>query len=254
MPEVKPIYRYSLKDAVEHNERDEWRESYRENCSCARAIEESIRANFDGMYLNENCVKGVIGRFGFDRVNWVLANTIQYKYDDGRFSHGNRDWAKNFWIPDEENRWQFVVESHPAVLDGFVNLARKVWKELGLFDKTSCISEKDGEIDYKNKIVAISPTVLKDRYKTPDDQLFLATGGFGCSPNARGRKVYGTFLKDGEETYYERADILGVLKNDCVPEWAKEKAETLLTSKTTDLEDCTAEKEENTGITMGGMK
>lgn len=42
MPEHKPLYLYSLKEAVELGEKDEWRESYLENCDCARAIERAI--------------------------------------------------------------------------------------------------------------------------------------------------------------------------------------------------------------------
>ena len=38
MPEHKPLYLYSLKEAAEWDEKDEWRESYLENCDCARAV------------------------------------------------------------------------------------------------------------------------------------------------------------------------------------------------------------------------
>ena len=72
-------------------------------------------------------------------------------------------------------------------------------------------------------MLVLKPTILKDEYKTPDFQLFLAEGGFGCSPTARGRKIYGQFLKDGEETNYERQDFLGVLKDEYMPDWAREK-------------------------------
>lgn len=79
------------------------------------------------------------------------------------------------------------------------------------------------EMDYTDRVVVINPHRLKDEYKTPEDQLFLANGGFGCHPNSRGRKVYGEFLKDGEGTFYQRADIIGVLKDEYMPDWAKEK-------------------------------
>ncbi len=79
------------------------------------------------------------------------------------------------------------------------------------------------DVDYTGKIVVIAPQYLKDEYKTPEDQLFLATGGFGCSPHARGRKVFGQFLKDGEETCFYREDIIGVLREEHLPEWAEER-------------------------------
>ena len=60
-------------------------------------------------------------------------------------------------------------------------------------------------------------------YKSPDYQMFLASGGFGCSPTARGRRVYGQFIKDNEQTSFYRQDFLGVLKNEYLPDWAREK-------------------------------
>ena len=43
------------------------------------AIEKAINRDFDGMYLNPDCAKGVIDKYGFDRVNYVLANTLKEK-------------------------------------------------------------------------------------------------------------------------------------------------------------------------------
>ena len=51
MPEHKPLYLYSLKEAAEWGEKDEWRESYLENCDCARAIERAIDEHYDGERL-----------------------------------------------------------------------------------------------------------------------------------------------------------------------------------------------------------
>ena len=91
--------------------------------------------------------------------------------------------------------------------------------------------------------MVIDPAIFTDEYKTPDDQLFLAEGGFGCQPNARGRKVFGQFLKDGEQTHYQRSDIIGVLKDEYLPQWAQEK-----------LAELTAPDEEpSEGMTMGGI-
>ena len=86
----------------------------------------------------------------------------------------------------------------------------------------SCI-ESDEPIDYAGKLLILSPNVLKDQYKTPEDQLFYATGGFGCDPTKMGRKVFGFFLKDGEETHFARGDFLGVIKDECIPDWAYDK-------------------------------
>lgn len=42
MADHKPLYRWSLQDAIAHNEVQDWRDSYRENCDCARSIERAI--------------------------------------------------------------------------------------------------------------------------------------------------------------------------------------------------------------------
>lgn len=243
MAEIKALYRYSLNEAMHNNERDLWRESYKENCNCARAIEKAIADGYDGKSLDADCAKSVIAGYGFDRVNFVLANTIKRNSEDGRFSRENKDWAKTFYIPNDDVRWHFSVEAHPGLTDLVVTQARKAWKELGLFDRSHCISEKDGEIDYTDKVVAIKPEYLKDEFKTPDNQLFLAQTGFGCSANSRGRKVYGQFMTDGEKTYFQRDEIVGVVTDENLPGWVKEKL--------SEMSDADTEQDE--GITMGGM-
>lgn len=238
----KPLYVWSLNDAVRNNERDLWRESYKENCDCARAIEKAIEKAYDyEKYSLADCAESIIKEYGFNRVNWVLANTVQQKKTDGRFSQENKDWAKTFHIPLDDVRWHFCVESHPGLTDIFLNRVRAAWQELGLFDSKSCISEKDEQLDYEGKLLVLKPEILRDEYKTPDDQLFYATGGFGTKPNARGRKVFGYFFKDNEESQYYREDFIGVVKDECLPEWAKDKLAEMQTPDETD------------GVTMGGM-
>lgn len=222
MSEHKPLYIWSLDYAVRSNERDLWRESYRENCDCARAIERAINENYRDNCLND-CIQPIIERYGFDRVNWVLANTIQEKQDDGRFSQENKAWAKGFYIPQDDIHWHFCVEAHPGLTNIFTNQARRAWQALGLFDASHCESEKDEQLDYEGKVLVLKGDVLKDQYKTPEDQLFLAESGFGCRPNSRGRKVFGKFLKDGEDTHFYREDFAGILKDEYLPDWAREK-------------------------------
>jgi len=75
----------------------------------------------------------------------------------------------------------------------------------------------------ENKVVVIRPECLRPEYCTADKQLVLATGGFGSYANARGRAVYTVNLYSGKETRWNREDILGVVKPECLPDWAKER-------------------------------
>ena len=99
MPVHKPLYLYSLKEAAEWNEKDEWRESYLENCDCARAIERAIDEHYDGQRLN-SCAQEIIDRYGFDRVNFVLAATVRQGTHDGRYSETTKNGQSVFplWI------------------------------------------------------------------------------------------------------------------------------------------------------------
>lgn len=85
--------------------------------------------------------------------------------------------------------------------------------------------------DINGKIIAIDPKVLKPEFRRTDRQLYLVTGGFGASANSRGSAVFCTNLHTGESTRYERMDIMGEVKPDCMPDWAKEKAQELSRSK-----------------------
>ncbi len=80
----KYVYPYSLLEAKRNGELEQYRESFRENVRCANAIKEAINQNFDGMHLNHDVAKPVITEFGYDRVNFVLANTLQQLEHDGK--------------------------------------------------------------------------------------------------------------------------------------------------------------------------
>lgn len=218
MSEHKSVYRWSARDAKHSGELAEWRESYKENRFCARTIEKVITENYKDNKLHE-CAKQVIEEFGFDRVNWVLANTVQQNLEDGRISEENKEWAKGIYIPKDEDRWHFAVTSHPGLLDLFVRDARNAWEELGLYDKTHCCDEEN----YEGRVLILRPSIFKDEFKKPEYQLFYAECGNGCDPDAIGTKVFGFFITDGEETNYRRGNFYGVMKDEFIPDWAKAK-------------------------------
>ena len=130
-----PVYRNTLAYAAEHGAADEYLDSRKLNIDCKRAVEEAIRSHFDGMHLAHDVVDGVLEEYGTERLSFVLACTVQYKETDGRFSRDTKEWAKSIPIPENMGRgidlnYDYVVESHPAVLDGFIGLAREKFAEL----------------------------------------------------------------------------------------------------------------------------
>ena len=120
-----PIYQQSGEYAREHGELDAFRASRRANEACRDAIDAAIQDGYDGMYLTAD-VKGVLAEFGPERVSYVLAATLQGKTWDQRFSRRNQEWAAAVpMFEPEDRRFSYIINSHPAVLDGFVNMVRK---------------------------------------------------------------------------------------------------------------------------------
>ena len=121
-----PIYPHSAAYAREHGELEQYRASNNVNRQCKESIEAAVREHFDGMYLSHDAAKGVIETYGMERVSMVLANTVQLQDWDGRYSRRNKEWAKT--IPNdnpETVRCGYALNSHPAVLDGFIDLVRE---------------------------------------------------------------------------------------------------------------------------------
>ena len=98
--------------------------------NCGLDIEKGISTHFDGMHLNTDFIANLYALYGEERMNYVLANTVQMLDGDGRYSPGNKAWAKEININNaEDDRRTFYVNSHPAVLDGFITAYRKHVKE-----------------------------------------------------------------------------------------------------------------------------
>lgn len=120
---------------VENGETEAYRQSKKENISCRDAIEEVIRNRFDGMHLASDAAKVVLEEYGDEGMSYVLANTVRHFSWDNRFSVENRKWAESIPVFEDKDPWgeernaDFVVNSHPAVLDGFINLLREELKE-----------------------------------------------------------------------------------------------------------------------------
>lgn len=225
--EFQAVYPYSFAEAKRLGELTDWKESHKENIACKNAIEAAIRRDFDGMHLKSGCAESVIDQFGYHRVAYVLANSLQCKDYDGRFSHGNKEWAQHTFIPSDNDSYSnrnlnFAVDSHPAVLDGFVSQYRRAYQVLGLFDHTHCLPDTEKQ-DFEGKVVVLSSRILKEKCLTPQDQLWLCTGGFGAHAGASGRAVFAVNLADGEKTRWNRTDFAGVLAESNLPDWARER-------------------------------
>ena len=126
-----PVYPFPASYAQEHGELEQYRASNRVNIACKEAIEAAIREHYHDNQLDSQAAAQVVNAFGLDRTLYVLANTVQQKDWDARFSPGNKEWAKNIPIQKNPDAWgtdrncQFVVNSHPGLTNLFLSTVRQ---------------------------------------------------------------------------------------------------------------------------------
>ena len=130
-----PVYKDSPAAAREKNELDAYRASSAANQACAKAIVETIRENWNGSRLKDGCAQPVMEVFGADRLAFVLANTVDLRAYDTRFSKQNREWAQmalagaDAVIP-EDKRVGWEIDIHTTMLNDFTEQAREAIENL----------------------------------------------------------------------------------------------------------------------------
>lgn len=127
-----PLYKHPGDYAREKDELEQYCVSHKANMACKDAIEMAIRDNYRDNRLGKEGVKQVTDQFGYERMFYVLANTVQRKDFDGRISRDNKDWAKAIPVFEDKDyfgddrRSSFEVDScNPGLLNLFINQARR---------------------------------------------------------------------------------------------------------------------------------
>ena len=85
--------------------------------------------------------------------------------------------------------------------------------------------------DLRGKVVAVRAEALRPEYRSAEHQLAYVTGGFGAAKDARGTACYCIMLYSGERERWERYDLQGEVKPECLPQWALEKAAEIVAQK-----------------------
>ena len=226
------LYPNSRAEARRQKETQMHEDSFRENVRCARAIEQAVQEHFDESsgVLKEGSAQSVLEEFGFTRVNFVLANSLKElkKSACGHLvSDAIYQWGQGTFVPpDGKYNCCYAVDTAAQLLEGFIGQVREAYQVLGLFGLEHCVGKRH-EQDFKDKVLVMNPHTLRESFWSPKNMLWYGEGGFGCSPESRGRAVYATCLGDGEKTRWNRDDFLGVLDEQYLPDWAREKLEEL---------------------------
>ncbi|MDL2249633.1 hypothetical protein LJC51_03135 [Lachnospiraceae bacterium OttesenSCG-928-J05] len=88
------------------------------------------------------------------------------------------------------------------------------------FTAADCIPD-DRDKSIVGKVVVIDAEPKRYEYQHAAYQLVLAEGGHGAT-GGRGQAVFGTCLSDGHRARWERFDVLGEIRQEKMPDWAKE--------------------------------
>ena len=160
MKDTTQLYIYPASYAREHGELEQYRASYKANIACKEAIEQAIADHYRDNHLGTEAVHQVLEEFGYDRMFYVLANTVRQKDWDGRISRDNKAWAKTIPVyenPDgfgQDRNVYFVVDrSHPGLVDLFLTQARLDYTWENSLDPRKYETEyrADGSLTYTNK-------------------------------------------------------------------------------------------------------
>lgn len=91
---------------------------------------------------------------------------------------------------------------------------------INLLTRKDCTLWRDENLE--GKVIILKSEFFKEEYRDAKYQLVLATGGFGCRPDARGNAIFVTECCENPESYrIERCngDVLGIASDEAIQEW-----------------------------------
>lgn len=100
----------------------------------------------------------------------------------------------------------------------------RISKDRKLISSEMCNTDVFGE-SFIGKILVVKADAMRPEYRTDINQIIFCKGGNGATPHGHGSSVYGDCLSDGDGVHFFRCDILGELKPEHYPKWAKKRVE-----------------------------
>lgn len=71
--------------------------------------------------------------------------------------------------------------------------------------------------NFEGRVFVLRPSALGEKYRIPQNQIWKDASGFGCDVHKIGTAVFGICMSDGEYARWQRANVLGVLKDELIP-------------------------------------
>ncbi len=122
-----PVYLQTASYARDHDELSLFRASHKANIQCSHAISDAIRANYaDNILDTKTIFSQILGQFGSERMQYILAATVRHQDWDARYSHSNKEWAKTIPMGEKNRLSEYSISpAHPGLIDLLVTHARK---------------------------------------------------------------------------------------------------------------------------------
>ena len=120
--------------------------------------------------------------------------------------------------------WQEYICRQQQALDELIT-QRQDRQSDGIPYSADCCIPESKDMDFTNQIVVLRASSMKPELRIKEEQLLLAESGFGCKPHSNGRKVFCRDCWSGEHIQVSRSNLMGIMKPEMVPQWAKENSE-----------------------------
>lgn len=161
-----PVYLYPKDYALDNGEFDQYRQSRNLSVACKAAIEQAIGDHYaDNRLDTAAAVQQVADAFGYERMLYVLAITVQHKHRDERISRNNKDWAMSVPVFEDrsdgsadQNVFLVVDKVNPGLVDLFVRGTRRAQAQE---------KEKEKEKAELSKSTPARKPSIMERLKTP---------------------------------------------------------------------------------------
>ena len=134
--------------------------------------------------LESGCAQAVLDQYGFTRVKFVLANSVNEMGMPHLLSDTARNWAAQTFVPPDGkyNRY-FAADTAASLLEEFIQQTRDAYQALGLFGPEHCIGNN---LDYKGRVLVLSPDTLRESCWDARNQLWLSEGRLRVLPHCSG--------------------------------------------------------------------
>ncbi len=213
------------------------------NIAVKEALEKISKTNQSEKFA-EIDMRRLIDRYGHERVANVLSNSVNFRKED-EVELGNLKWANQYptsavhtWGRSEEYLQKFPVDnSKDYAVDcsgAFLNWAMEYTQQKEKKREFIQADEYDqlNEEGLKGTVIALNPNAMRSPFAKQKSQLWvLLEDEFQDNDKIKARNI-----SSGVEMVLDRSMILGEVKEEKIPEKAKEKVEKLFREPTIEEE------------------